>query len=1067
MDYSDARQELIDWLKRQLIGPASKDSLTGISPLDRYPCGVLFPVTDTEGGLDPAADSEGEPDDADATDDEAEEQAQTAARRRYVPPSAVGFSFFVRDGEWQFHVRFSAARYERKKHRDESGRYAKAEYERIPLGGDEEAVTFSSSGVVRSKDVMGGKAGIDVRARSHAGGQIITVSLFNKENLEEYSQTQHGRYWESRCEKSLFEVKLSCHIEKGEIGSYPRVEYSLLGEEEQEQELRYRSRKIYAIGHGAAVNWEAQQGAVTKIFSDFIPTVEVPDHKAAEVADHVLEFEYLSTLVENTQAVCADLSKFVANYKNWVAGQQKQADDLDDPEKQAGRRITDRMQTAVNRMNDGIELLQRDGQAAKAFAVANRVMRHQMLRGNMDESGKALEKPRWRAFQLAFLLATIESAIDEDSEYRDVVDLIWFPTGGGKTEAYLGLIAYLAVWRRLKFPETGGGTTTLMRYTLRLLTVQQYRRAIRMICALELVRRRDPSLGKEPITAGLWVGEAASPNTFTRAKEIVERASQGNVDEAAKLVLCECPWCDQKFEAPASYIATETSFHFRCTNSECDLGRESPGIIPCNVVDQALYESPPTLLLATVDKFARLAWEERATGFFGKYGEITSRPPELVIQDELHLIAGALGSVAGLYEAALHTVLVNRGVNPKYVASTATIRMADEQVRRLYGSDVAIFPPPGLDCDDSYFARTVPVSEKPGRLYLGYFAPALNRQLCMSPLAAALLVAPEAVFGAYVQDRSDMMDAWWTNIVYHGSLKGVGNSHNAFQADVRERSKRLQEEVRKPMEERDSNMVDESQSQFRDRSGNLRIDQITSIASAEENVRTFARLKLDHAQSDALDAALVTNMVSVGLDVGRLALMVVNGQPLTTAEYIQASSRVGRSEIPGIVCANYYRDQARSLSHYENFRPYHESFYRFVEPTSVTPFTWQARRRALHAALVIAVRHSCPSLLGNDQAGKFCRDDDMIRKVVDGLKRRCARADQRRAGKVRDHIDLLVDEWHSRAEYGHKEDMQFKYNSSDRAHDQLLYSHGDKNEGLWLTPQSMRNIENSGLLKLL
>lgn len=1061
VDYSGGRLKLVEWLRKQLIGPAMEGNLLGISPLDRYPSGVLFPIN-AEEGVDPACDID---DDANKSASSADGQdldgAQPTVRRRYVPPSVVGFSFFVRGSEWQFDVRFTAARYERVGERDALGRYRTAEYQRIPLGGDEEAITFTQP---RRMDVMQGLAGIDVQSRPYAGGEIITVSLFNQQESDESGQAWPRQ--DVRCDKSLFEVNLHCDLERGEIGTYPRVEYSLLNEEEQELELQYRKRRIYAVGHGAAVDWREDETGVREIRSDFMPAVEVPQVTADIVEDegHVLEMGYLANLMEDQAAVCHELSRFVEGYADWVATQESLVDQLEGKEQQAGQRITKRMDRAVERMRGGIALLRRDRQAALAFALANRAMFDQMQRADENKSGAGPPSTyRWRPFQLAFLLTTIESTINEDNDDRDTVDLIWFPTGGGKTEAYLGLIAYLVVWRRLKFPESGGGTTTLMRYTLRLLTAQQYLRAARMICALELIRSETPSLGKEPITVGLWVGGATSPNTFEKARDNVAKAQQGNANALRNLVLERCPWCGEGFQARRNFQATPTSFHFCCANSACDFGREAPGTIPCNVVDEALYQAPPTLLIATIDKFARLAWDERVSGFFGK-GK--NRPPELIIQDELHLIAGALGSVAGLYEAALQTVLVNRGVYPKYIASTATIRMAEDQVRRLYGNEVAIFPPPGLDCDDSYFARTVPTSVRPGRLYVGYFAPMLDRQHCMAPLAASLLVAPEVVFDRDMEERDQWLEAWWTQVVYHGSLKGVGNSHNAFNIDVSELCGRLAkeaEEANKPQLQ-EGPQTDPLVTRLAHR-----LAQLTSIATAEENAQIFSRLEHDRTATDCLDAVLATNMVSVGLDVGRLALMIINGQPLTTAEYIQASSRVGRSSVPGIVCINYYRDQARSLSHYENFRPYHESFYRFVEPTSVTPFTYQARMRALHAALVIVVRHACDHLLANNKAGLFDPADERVRDVVDKLKNRCADSDKDRADEIAAHLDNLVEQWHSRAKYAQRARCQLDYrgNDNDRANERLLFNHDDKIRGLWPTLQSMRNVENTALLKTL
>ena len=1070
MIYKKGRRDLLEWLKKQLVGPASGESLLRGSPLVRYPTGILFPIMRDEEGIDPASVSDDDDDSESLGDDTtAGSDAQPATkRRRYMPPSSVGFSFFARGKEIRFQVLCSAALYKRTGERNEKGQFIDTKYQRGPIGGDEEAKTFTQPNQQPPTqqnprvDVMGGRASIDVLWRPVLDGWIVTVSLFNKQELNAKGTSKS--LTQERIEQSLFEVNLRCFLEAGEVGTYPRVDKCLLSEEDQELELQYKHRHIYAIGHGAAVDWRAEQDNVKEIWAEFMPAVEVPQVTADVAGDdnRVIGLAHLAES-ETTTEIFKELNQFVEKYSAWVHAQNTQINELEPDETAAAKRITARMQTTLERMRRGVVLLRSNSNAAESFKLANQAMLDQMRQADRVRGKRRNDDDyRWRPFQLAFLLAVMESAILEDDDYRDIVDLIWFPTGGGKTEAYLGLIAFLIVWRRLTNPASGGGTTVLMRYTLRLLTAQQFQRAARMICALELIRRSVPKLmNGAPITIGMWVGSATSPNRFEDSMKYVVQASNGNIGVLRSLVLENCPWCDTPFSAPESYIASQTEFHFCCANKACDFGQQVEGVLPCNVVDEALYDEPPTLLIATIDKFARLAWDERANAFFGVNG---NRPPELVIQDELHLIAGALGSVAGLYEAALDTVLKARGIRPKYIASTATIRMAEQQVERLYGRKLAVFPPPGLSCDDSYFARTVPLDKRPGRMYVGYLAPMLDRQHCMAPLAAALLAAPEVVFDVGQEDRADLLEAWWTQVVYHGSLKGVGNSHNAFNIDVRDVIRRLTEELKQAAKASGAEKTTIAAPITRLAA---RIAQLTSISSAEENANTFSRLEKPRDNPECLDAVLATNMVSVGLDVARLALMIVNGQPLTTAEYIQASSRVGRSVVPGLVFANYYRDQARSLSHYESFRPYHEAFYRFVEPTSVTPYTYQARTRALHAALVIAIRHAGHYLQANNQAGKFNPADDFVRTVIETLKRRCAQADPQRAAETASHIDRLVEQWRAEAAHCQTSKIQLNYQApdKDKAANRLLHNHDDQIKGLWPTLQSMRNVENTGLLK--
>ena len=1068
--YVEARKNLVAWMRRQLIGPADGDSLR-MSPLDRYPTGVLHPVDPDLSGIDPATAEHDEAesallDDSEDTpeaDGESGEQslARPARRRRYVPPSSVGFSCYVR-GDVRLAITASAAVYRDAGERGEWGRFVSGEYTRTPL--PETAVAWSSRTVFGQLDqpIWDERAGIDVRARAHGDGLILTVTLCNRSELDPDAPARLRS--RDRASKSLFEARLECVIESGELVEYPRVDPSLLTEEERELELQYRERRIYAVGHGAAANWEVGGRDEARIWSDFMPQTEVPMMTVDTGGeDRVLD---LARLAESP--LTDDLARFADEYADWIAEQRRVASGLQTPGEQAtASRICDRMEVALDRMRRCIEMLRTDPLAAESFRRANRAMLDQMRQADRA-GGKEIGRYRWRPFQLAFLLTVMESAIREDDEYRDVLDLIWFPTGGGKTEAYLGLIAFLIVWRRLKYPDSGGGTAAFMRYTLRLLTRQQFERAARMICALELNRRREPGrLGEALIDIGIWVGGEISPNGFHQARELVDAIRAGRHEARYQLLLERCPWCGTPFDATRSYHAEEDDFRFHCVGPGCEFAEDELPL-PCNVVDEALYLRPPSLLIGTIDKFARLAWDERTGAFFG--ADTGSRPPELIIQDELHLITGPLGSIAGLYEAGLDTVLVRRGVRSKYVASTATIRMAAEQVRRLYARDLAVFPPPGLSHDDSCFARTD--RDRPGRLYVGYLAPMLDQQHCLAPLAAALLAGPDAVFDSDA-DRDALLDAWWTQVVYHGSLKGVGNSHNAFVTDVRDFGQRLARELaeaREALSDGESNGLNSESDGIETRFRDTRIAQLTSRRSAEENADTFLRLANPREEEDCLDAVLATNMVSVGLDIARLALMIVNGQPLTTAEYIQATSRVGRAGVPGLVFANYYRHQARSLSHYESFRPYHESFYRFVEPSSVTPFTWQVRSRALHAALVIALRHGCTGLQGNASAGSFDQSAPEVRAIVAELGRRCARAaaDTGLGPDTASHLAHLTGQWHDEARRCEQQRRQLNYQgrNDERNSDRLLYTHGESRTGLWATLHSMRNVEGTGTLKV-
>ena len=1074
LNFSEERMRLYRWMRTQLFGFGSdndKDdtatNLTGMKPSERFQCGVLFPVMAeaTESVID--ADLE---EGADALGDDGTNPSQ-AHYVRYVPPSSVGFSFYIAGNIAKLEVCAWGVQYEERKGH---GKNAPREWLRHPLSAKDETVIPIESPQISAQPSfreipvfntsLGHAGAVQVLWRKFSAGWIVTISLCNTQKCNPLENPINVRDWQEKKEEStLFEVELECRIVAGVVGEYPQTDPSLLNDEDQELELQYQHKRIYSIGHGAAVEWDAstQNELITTIRADFLPKLEVPQVTAdtGNEREKALDLAFLAEIDKAPTAVTQALSDFVDGYAFWLAEREKLATQFA-AHQPAAKRILARVGQTLKRMRNGIKRLHDDKVAQLAFSIANRAMLLQMQQSQKVNSQKP-RAPRWRPFQLGFVLTSLVSSIDEDAGDRDLVDLIWFPTGGGKTEAYLALSAFIIAWRRNKFLTTGGGTTILMRYTLRLLTAQQFERANRLIFALEHLRKTEPALGmgSTQIDIGIWVGGNTSPNTFQNAVAAVIESAARNTSPK-KLLVTQCPWCGTAFKSPTNYRASATSFHFQCHNADCSFSIHNGCVaLPCNVVDEALFENPPTLLIGTIDKFARLAWDPRTSVFFGQAG---NRPPDLIIQDELHLIAGPLGSVAGVYEAAIDTVIQSKGVRPKYIASTATIRNASEQVRQLYARDTAIFPPPGLSADDSYFAKTVPINQRPGRLYVGYLAPARAPAESITPLAAALLAAPAALFDDQ-SERESLLDAWWTLVSYHGSLKGIGNAYNAIDKDAR----RYIEAYTQAAQSQSPDSANEERCPDRLDSTRRRVQQLSSVVDADTNQATFARLANTWKDVDRLDVLVSTNMISVGVDIPRLAAMIVNGQPLTTAEYIQASSRVGRGDIPGIVFTNYYRNQVRSWSHFESFRAYHESFYRHVEPTSVTPFSYPCRKRALHAALVIVMRHGA-GLLSEDAVKDFDPAVPHISNLITMLANRCRDADPSRGDATSAHLETLQHEWSAFIE-ANANVMQIKFSESDKQKnsESLLYNFDARIKGVWSTLQSMRNVEHVALVKLI
>jgi hypothetical protein len=758
--------------------------------------------------------------------------------------------------------------------------------------------------------------------------------------------------------------------------------------DEQVADLQYADTPEYATGHGISAEWDIVDQRCHVLRTAWIPSAEVEKTATVEVPGVELSMDALAELTDEAW-VRAALEPLVAEYREWIRRRRGEISGLKAPRRQTAESLLRYAEIAADRIEQGIVVLTRGSDVLDAFRMANRAVARALRRRIK------VQNPRWRAFQLAFLLLNLPGLADPSDPNRETVDLLFFPTGGGKTEAYLGLAAFAMVLRRLRHPDhegfAGAGVSVIMRYTLRLLTLDQLMRAAGLVCALELERAgKEERYGKWPFEIGLWVGKAATPNVLGRkgdgnsesARARVSRFKSDPKGNPSPIPLETCPWCGTRFDRDSFVLLPNADqpeeLRIVCVNFGCDFTRDRP--LPIVAVDEPIYRRLPAFLIATLDKFAALPWVGQSgvllghadrydkAGFYGaaepRQGTRLTQPlpgPDLVIQDELHLIAGPLGTMAGLYETAIDALCVRelgegRTAGPKIVASTATARRAQGQVQALFARPLTqIFPPPGPNRRSSFFAETVSAEKVPARRYLGVAAPGRNPKVLMRKAWLALMGAAEASYreaGGH-KNIDNPADPYMTVLGYFNSLRELGGARRILEEEVQNTIKRYGDRKR----------VGEGAGLFRNRTSFSEVLELTSRVSTSKVAEARRRLELGAHEGQRVDCAIATNMISVGLDIPRLGLMVVLGQPKTHSEYIQATSRVGRDdEKPGLVVTLLNIHKPRDRSHYERFRHYHETFYRSVEVASVTPFSARALDRGFAGALVAMARHVLPQL---------------------------------------------------------------------------------------------------------
>jgi hypothetical protein len=1077
------REELLGLVLADLHGPlgGETEEFSGERPTDRYIVGRLAPAgTVIEPDIqDETADSDG----ADPGEDQPEPTAPNIAS---LAPSALGCTVYlagdtaelVVKAEWAWHQRTEPSA------ESEPGRV----WQRVPVHGS--ATIPLTEGDLGAHQVNAEHPQVVVRgrARRHGGNWLVSVFLVN-------AQAQPSALPDSAW---LFQVALTLTAPDRVPVFLPRPDAVSGGDaadkaEQKRLAMAYRGCPEFAVGHGVGVHAIAADGdpmRAVEITTAAVPSQEIPftdvptpgtDPDLAGLDGVVLDMKTLADL--DLPGLVDGLTPLVTGYRDWIDRQQARISDpvshLGNYAKEAHEALAAARQ-AADRIEAGIAVLQADEAAFAAFRFANEAMYLQRVhtlaaeaRGrepalSLGAAVAAVDQPHnhsWRPFQLAFVLLNLPALANPGHPERAaggtaLADLLWFPTGGGKTEAYLGLTAFTLAIRRL-LGNSGGfdardGVAVLMRYTLRLLTIQQFQRAAALVCACETIRAKDPGVwGQVPFRIGLWVGARVTPNRTDDADDWLKQQKGARGAPSRSLgsphQLVTCPWCGSRMEPGRDITVNMLTRRtlITCPDPFCAFG---PGAgdgkgLPVVVVDEEIYRLAPSLIIGTVDKFAQMTWRGESQALFGRvslrctrHGYITAdtmatswelstttsthqarggeptgriettgplRPPDLIIQDELHLISGPLGSLAGLYEAAVDRLATwelgnGKRVRPKVIASTATARRAPRQIGAIFDRRTEVFPPPGLDIGDSFFARQRPTSPgadgyAPGRRYVGICAHGIRMKSTLIRVYVSVLGAAQRVHEKY--GKNPVTDPYMTLIGYFNSLRDLGGMRRLVEDDVTARLVRADE---RGLARRYDPLLQE----------------LTSRLSSTDIPGVLARLMEPFARDRPrgaprpIDVLLATNMIAVGVDVPRLGLMVVANQPKSTAEYVQATSRVGRQS-PGLILTVFNWARPRDLSHYETFEQFHATIYRHVEALSVTPFADRAVDRGLTGVLVALVRDLEQTYNANRRAGAFDRNSELADHVVRHLKRRAGNVsgDNSVSAAVESHLDARLDYW--------------------------------------------------------
>lgn len=1056
-DYSkfyEARKIISGILEKDFVGPVTKDEYLAEIPVQYYIMGKLYPQKNTVKEFNLECNS--------LLENEIETYDASISLSSQNNPSSMGITIILKPDVNKIYISGSYAFYKPITLEEASNHNINTSFlEHLNKKPKEiwlrKEFSYAEKIVFAEKRIMyvdlPNALQLQVYAHSFSDNseRVVTIVLLNKNKSE---NDLH-----STAEFCAFQpvIKVTGDANEAIFTNANRQTYLTTDSELLELDMLYSDVICYAQGHGCSVMWDMENPEPRWIASSFFPNFNLRQMKAAEIiSGEVLSMQFLSSAsVDN---IVRELEIFVDKYRSWIEKQGRGISTVKKDLRDTAQSNIKKCQDACNRIDYAIKLLgestKTDGKVFRAFQLANEAMLLQRKQTLLN-SGKIFEstKVKWYPFQLAFILHELTSFIEpkghdgQEIPDRQIVDLLWFPTGGGKTEAYLGIAAFAVFLRRLREADSDG-VTVIMRYTLRLLTLQQFERASILILACELLRKKY-GLGGSEISIGLWVGGNLTPNNLSEAKTGIRKQQNGAVDEKPNPVQIKvCPWCGTNLNAQ-NYSVDETNKRMiiSCPNPKCDF-HSAPNGLPLHIIDEAIYFHLPTFIVATIDKFAQLPLSDKPAALFG----ITSnkKPPELIIQDELHLISGPLGTMTGIYEAAITKLCECDGVGAKVIASTATIRNAANQILALYGRRHTQFPPQGLSAKDSFFAVQSSPSEKPARQHFGVMGIGTTATTTLIRVNAALLFAIRYLATKY---PDSVIDNFWTIIGYFNSLRELGGADTQILDVVQSRLYYLAKTKFAALYPG----VDVSKEY-------IYTEELTSRMSNSE-IAEIIQVKLKRSyvkdnHADVFDYLLASNMISVGVDVSRLGTMVVAGQPKTNAEYIQATSRVGRDN-PGLVIVVYNASRSRDRSHYEQFLKYHSALYRYVEATSLTPFSERARDRGLHALYVALCRYLIDNLRNNNQAVNFDPNDSEVKAIEKIIIDYVGKVDPNEQAAVAKELEEIKEAWYAATEGG-----SLFYKVFYRNNQKMLLKNDTENDRFRIM-NSMRNVDGQSGIYLL